>query len=208
MRRLPAPFRPALSAPTAEKRLTVANVFLNSKATDKATGPNLYSTMAKVNAINKLASSSNALQNVLEPKRFTNDLGERVGFIASKDVQAGGVRAQAIAACTWATTQCCSATLLRAPCGTTSNQKHVWDPIRSPLQVILSIPEDMAVTCLDAEKQELIGSIASEQGCGELVALTLWLIAERAKGTASPYAALVATLPVCAHGEMRNQLQL
>lgn len=73
-------------------------------------------------------------------------------------------------------------------------------PIRSPLQVILSIPEDMAVTCLDAEKQELIGSIASEQGCGELVALTLWLIAERAKGTASPYAALIATLPVCAHG--------
>lgn len=64
------------------------------------------------------------------------------------------------------------------------------------LQVILSIPEDMAVTCLDAEKQELIGPIASEQGCGELVALTLWLIAERAKGPASSYAALIATLPV------------
>lgn len=59
--------------------------------------------------------------------------------------------------------------------------------------VVLSVPEDMAVTSIDAVKQDTVGELASE--CGELVALTLWLLAERAKGAASQHVSLLATLP-------------
>jgi len=57
----------------------------------------------------------------------------------------------------------------------------------------MTIPEDAAITSIDAEKQELIGSVAA--GCSELIALTLWLLAERAKAESSQYARLIQTLP-------------
>lgn len=61
-------------------------------------------------------------------------------------------------------------------------------------QVILSIPESLAVTQIDAEKQELVGEVAGASS--ELIALTLWLMAERAKGPASAYSGLISMLPV------------
>ncbi|KAG1670765.1 hypothetical protein FOA52_013992 [Chlamydomonas sp. UWO 241] len=60
--------------------------------------------------------------------------------------------------------------------------------------VVMAIPEAQAVTSIDAEKQEVVGTIAGS-GVSELVALTLWVLAERAKGAASAYAALLGTLP-------------
>lgn len=60
-------------------------------------------------------------------------------------------------------------------------------------QAILTIPEDAAVTALDAQKHETVGEIAKE--CSELVALTLWLMAEKAKGESSPWHGLLQSLP-------------
>jgi len=59
--------------------------------------------------------------------------------------------------------------------------------------VLLEIPESLAVTAIDAEKHELIGPIAKE--CSELVALTLWLMAEKAQGAQSAWSQLLQTLP-------------
>lgn len=152
LRRIP-PFTPEHSSLANARRCsTVVSVFLNKSGKANTAEPGLYNTMAKVNVINKLASSHPTLvkDNALEPKRFANDMGERVGLICTKDVQQDGV--------------------------------------------ILAIPETLAVTTLDAEKQETIGPIVSSN-CSELVALTLWLMAERAKGAGSEYATLLSTLP-------------
>lgn len=58
----------------------------------------------------------------------------------------------------------------------------------------MTIPEDVAITSIDAEKHELVGEIAVE--CSELTAVTLWLMAERVKGSASQYYGLISSLPV------------
>ncbi len=63
-----------------------------------------------------------------------------------------------------------------------------------PLQVIMTIPEKLAVTSVDAEGHDVVGPLAAE--CSELTALTLWLVAERARGAASAYTGLLGTLPV------------
>lgn len=60
-------------------------------------------------------------------------------------------------------------------------------------EVILELPEDVAITSIDAEKHELVGEVAKE--CSELVALALWLMAERAKGSESQWTAMLHTLP-------------
>lgn len=60
-------------------------------------------------------------------------------------------------------------------------------------EVLLVVPEELAITSVDAEKHPLVGPVA--QQCSELVALTLWLLAERAQGPDSKYTALLATLP-------------
>ncbi|KAI8470254.1 MAG: rubisco small subunit N-methyltransferase [Monoraphidium minutum] len=91
---------------------------------------------------------------LLEPKRFKAGpgAGERVGFIAARDLDAG------------------------AP--------------------LLTIPESVAITAIDAEKHPVVGGVA--KGCGELVALALWLMAERAaaaSGGGGAYAPLLAALP-------------
>jgi histone-lysine N-methyltransferase SETD3 len=59
---------------------------------------------------------------------------------------------------------------------------------------IFVIGEESAITQLDAEKHELVGEIAANSS--ELVALTLWLLAERAKGAQSQWSSLLASLPV------------
>lgn len=61
-------------------------------------------------------------------------------------------------------------------------------------EVVLSIPESLAVTSVDAERHTLVGPVA--QSCSELVALTLWLLAERSVGAESSWAPLLATLPL------------
>lgn len=61
-------------------------------------------------------------------------------------------------------------------------------------QVILSVPESLALTQIDAEKQELVGEVAAASS--ELIALTLWLMAERSKGISSAYSKFLAMLPV------------
>lgn len=65
----------------------------------------------------------------------------------------------------------------------------------SPLagEVLLELPESLAVTSIDAEKHELVGPIA--KGVSELVGITLWLMAERAAGSSSPWSELLQTLP-------------
>ncbi len=60
-------------------------------------------------------------------------------------------------------------------------------------EVLLEIPESLCVTSIDAEQHELVGSVAKD--CSELVGLTLWLMAERAKGPASAWCQLLHTLP-------------
>lgn len=47
---------------------------------------------------------------------------------------------------------------------------------------------------MDAEAHEVVGPLAAD--CGELTALTLWLLAEKARGTTSAYSGLLGTLPV------------
>lgn len=59
---------------------------------------------------------------------------------------------------------------------------------------IMAFKEDVAITQVDAEKHEVVGEVAAASS--ELVALTLWLIAERAKGAASPYHDFLSSLPV------------
>jgi hypothetical protein len=59
--------------------------------------------------------------------------------------------------------------------------------------VLLQLPESLAVTSIDAEKHELVGPIAA--GVSQLIGITLWLMAERAKGAGSAWATLLQTLP-------------
>ena len=58
--------------------------------------------------------------------------------------------------------------------------------------MVLFIPEDQAITSIDAGGHESVGPVAASCG-GELISLTLWLIAERAKGPASLHASLSKT---------------
>jgi histone-lysine N-methyltransferase SETD3 len=60
--------------------------------------------------------------------------------------------------------------------------------------VVLTLGESAAITRIDAEAHALIGALASESS--ELVALTLWLCAERMAGSTSEHATFLATLPV------------
>ncbi len=57
----------------------------------------------------------------------------------------------------------------------------------------MEIPESVAVTSIDAEKHPLVGPVAQE--CSELVAITLWLMAERSSNGSSSWSALLAALP-------------
>jgi histone-lysine N-methyltransferase SETD3 len=65
--------------------------------------------------------------------------------------------------------------------------------MQSTGDVLLELPDKLAVTAVDAESHELVGPVA--KGCSELVALTLWLMAERAKGAGSAWSQLLHTLP-------------
>ncbi|GBF87903.1 histone-lysine N-methyltransferase [Raphidocelis subcapitata] len=61
---------------------------------------------------------------------------------------------------------------------------------------LLVVPESAAITSIDAEQHPLIGEAA--KSCSELVALALWLLAERATvaaGGSSAYGPLLAALP-------------
>ncbi|KAG2498938.1 hypothetical protein HYH03_003128 [Edaphochlamys debaryana] len=60
-------------------------------------------------------------------------------------------------------------------------------------EAVMTIPEKLAITRVDAEAHDLVGALAAE--CSELTALTLWLVAERHRGAASQHAALLGTLP-------------
>ena len=67
----------------------IAPVFLSKAAGAKDAEPDLYETMAKVLELKKMTETVKS--NSLEPKRFTGDIGERVGFICQADVQQSGV---------------------------------------------------------------------------------------------------------------------
>lgn len=67
-------------------------------------------------------------------------------------------------------------------------------PLHTHDQTVMVIPENLAVTRVDAESHPVVGPLAAE--ASELTALTLWLLAERAAGAGSNYAGLLATLPV------------
>eukprot|EP00983_Pelagomonas_calceolata_P110542 1159682-Pelagomonas_calceolata.AAC.5 len=101
-----------------------------------------------------------------QPQRFPDDMGDRVGFVVS---------------------------------GADVPKDGV----------VMSVPESLAVTRIDAvpphplpthpfsshtEDHELVGGIAAQSS--ELTALTLLLLAERAKGDSSPHSSLFASLPV------------
>ncbi|GIL70833.1 hypothetical protein Vretimale_3919 [Volvox reticuliferus] len=60
-------------------------------------------------------------------------------------------------------------------------------------EVVMTIPEKLAVTSVDAENHDMVGPLAVE--CSELTALTLWLVAERARGSVSVHGGLLSTLP-------------
>ncbi|PSC76514.1 U3 small nucleolar ribonucleo MPP10 [Micractinium conductrix] len=60
-------------------------------------------------------------------------------------------------------------------------------------EVLLQLPGDLAITSVDVGKDPALAAVA--EGRSELVGLALWLLAERAKGPASAWAALLATLP-------------
>ncbi|KAG7675298.1 hypothetical protein Ndes2526B_g08170 [Nannochloris sp. 'desiccata'] len=62
-------------------------------------------------------------------------------------------------------------------------------------EVILEIPGDLAVTSVDVGKDELLSTLA--EGRSELVGLALFLMQERFRGSASAWAPLLATLPIC-----------
>lgn len=59
--------------------------------------------------------------------------------------------------------------------------------------VLLELPDSLVVTSIDAEKHELVGPIAAE--VSQLIGITLWLMAERAKGSESAWVQLLQTLP-------------
>lgn len=86
---------------------------------------------------------------VIQPKRFLTDNGDRVGFVAERDVDAG--------------------------------------------EVLLETSGSLAITAVDAAKHDVVGEVAQE--CEELVALALWLLAERANQEGSKWAPYLATLP-------------
>lgn len=52
-------------------------------------------------------------------------------------------------------------------------------------QAIVAIPGDLAVTAVDAAEHPLIGDIVRASGVGDVVALALWLLAERGSAGAS-----------------------
>eukprot|EP00208_Stichococcus_sp_RCC1054_P004802 CAMPEP_0206140612 /NCGR_PEP_ID=MMETSP1473-20131121/10038_1 /ASSEMBLY_ACC=CAM_ASM_001109 /TAXON_ID=1461547 /ORGANISM="Stichococcus sp, Strain RCC1054" /LENGTH=455 /DNA_ID=CAMNT_0053534817 /DNA_START=485 /DNA_END=1852 /DNA_ORIENTATION=- len=60
-------------------------------------------------------------------------------------------------------------------------------------EVVLRIPGDLCATAADAAGEPTIGALVA--GRGELTSLALWLIAERQKGDATPWAPLLASLP-------------
>lgn len=59
--------------------------------------------------------------------------------------------------------------------------------------MLLELPDSLVVTSIDAEKHELVGPVAAE--VSQLIGITLWLMAERAKGSESAWAQLLQTLP-------------
>jgi hypothetical protein len=76
----------------AHRASTRIQVFVN-KGSSPTKEPGLYDTMSKVMQIKQLVGAKSSIKhNVLEPKRFTTDLGERVGFISTKDLQQDEVR--------------------------------------------------------------------------------------------------------------------
>ncbi len=60
--------------------------------------------------------------------------------------------------------------------------------------MVLQIPDSLAVTLTDVTAHPVIGE--ASQHCEELVAIALWLVAERAEGDASAWRPLLRTLPV------------
>lgn len=60
-------------------------------------------------------------------------------------------------------------------------------------EVLMEVSESLAVTTVDVANHPDVASLA--EGRGELVGLALWLIAERARGSGSEWAAFIATLP-------------
>jgi protein-histidine N-methyltransferase len=60
-------------------------------------------------------------------------------------------------------------------------------------QVVCSIPQDIAITAVDAQSHPVVGPLA--EGRGEISSLALWLLAERSSKT-SEWAPLLDALPV------------
>ena len=61
------------------------------------------------------------------------------------------------------------------------------------MQAACRIPQDIAITAVDAHKHPLVGALAADRG--EITSLALWLLAERASSS-SEAGPLVEALPV------------
>lgn len=61
-------------------------------------------------------------------------------------------------------------------------------------QVVFEIPGDICVTAEDASEHPVVGELA--QSRSEVVALALWLMAERSNESSSPWHPYIKSLPV------------
>eukprot|EP00798_Chlamydomonas_sp_ICE-L_P020004 gene20004-26717_t len=162
--------------------VTLLNALLSSKAKMDMNG--------KVVKVQEQVSQEPSLSGCkVNPTRVQTDVIERLGFMANADVQPGGV--------------IISIPEKLAITSADADDHEVIISIPEKLaitsadaedhEVIISIPEKLAITSADAEDHEVVGELAA--GCSELISLTLWLMAERAKGAASASSALISTLP-------------
>jgi len=63
----------------------------------------------------------------------------------------------------------------------------------SPNDILVAVPEKLCVTLYDVQEHELVGALGAD--VDDYVGLTLWLLAERAKGASSTWQAYLASLP-------------
>mmetsp|Transcript_15687 Transcript_15687/g.49275 ORF Transcript_15687/g.49275 Transcript_15687/m.49275 type:complete len:523 (-) Transcript_15687:134-1702(-) len=63
----------------------------------------------------------------------------------------------------------------------------------APGEVVLEVPESLAITVADVQKDGTVAGVA--EGQGELLGITLWLMAERAKGESSAWFPYLRSLP-------------
>lgn len=72
------------------------------------------------------------------------------------------------------------------------------------LQLVYEIPGDVSVTLVDANEHPIVGPVI--EGRSELIALSLWLMAERSADSESAWHPFLKTLPVSASRCWRGEI--